>query len=176
LWGVVFESFRKRVIFLPAIEHREYIKATINVCFDLARNIDVHTQTTSHTKEKAVGGVTTGLIEKGESVTWEAVHFGVRQRLTAKIIEMERPYRFVDVMIKGAFHSFRHTHTFESENDGTVMEDRFEYKSPFGVIGRLADILFLEKYMTKFIVARAKALKEIAEFGDYDTRESSDYK
>jgi ligand-binding SRPBCC domain-containing protein len=164
------------VIFLPVIEHREYIKAPINVCFDLARNIDIHTLTTSHTKEKAVGGVTNGLIEEGESVTWEAVHLGIRQRLTAKIIEMERPYRFVDVMVEGAFHSFRHTHTFKSENDGTVMGDRFEYKSPFGVIGRLADILFLEKYMTNFIVGRAKALKEIAEAEIMNTRESSDYK
>lgn len=148
---------------MPVITHQEYIKAPIEVCFDLARNIDVHTETTSHTKERAVGGVTTGLIEKGESVTWEAVHLGVKQRLTAKIIEMERPYRFVDVMVRGAFKSFTHTHTFEMKDERTVMTDHFDYKSPFGVIGKLADRLFLEKYMTDFIVRRAKALKEIAE-------------
>jgi ligand-binding SRPBCC domain-containing protein len=148
---------------MPIIEHHEFIKAPVEVCFDLARNVEVHTQTTSHTNERAVGGVTTGLLEKGDSVTWEAVHLGVKQRLTAKIIEMERPYRFVDVMVKGAFHSFVHTHTFESRDNGTVMVDLFEYKSPFGVVGRLADLLFLEKYMTKFLVRRAVALKEIAE-------------
>ncbi|MDR7073057.1 SRPBCC family protein [Fictibacillus barbaricus] len=152
---------------MPVIQHKEYIAAPIEICFDLARNINVHTQTTSHTKEKAIGGVTSGLIEEGESVTWEAVHLGVKQRLTAKIIEMERPYRFVDVMVKGAFHSFTHTHTFEDTNEGTVMVDHFEYKSPFGIIGKLADFLFLEKYMTNFLVTRAKALKDIAESGDY---------
>ncbi|RZT21698.1 MULTISPECIES: SRPBCC family protein [Fictibacillus] len=148
---------------MPVITHHEYIKAPIEVCFDLARNIDVHTETTSHTKERAVGGVTTGLIDEGESVTWEAIHFGVKQRLTAKIIDMDRPHRFVDVMVKGAFHSFTHTHTFERKDDGTVMTDHFVYKSPFGVIGKIADRLFLEKYMTDFLVRRAKALKEIAE-------------
>lgn len=148
---------------MPIIKHQEYIKAPIEFCFDLARNIDVHTETTSYTKERAIGGVTTGLIGKGDSVTWEAVHLGVKQRLTAKIIEMERPHRFVDVMVKGAFHSFTHIHTFELKDEGIVMTDHFDYTSPLGVIGKLADRLFLEKYMTDFIVRRAKALKEIAE-------------
>jgi ligand-binding SRPBCC domain-containing protein len=148
---------------MPVINHQEYIKAHLEVCFDLAKNVDVHTDTNSHTNERAVGGVTSGLMENRDLVTWEAVHLGVKQRLTAKIVEMERPHRFVDVMVKGAFHSFRHTHTFEIKGEGTVMTDQFDYKSPFGMIGRLADRLFLEKYMTDFIVRRAKALKEIAE-------------
>ncbi|WNB92799.1 SRPBCC family protein [Bacillus sp. NEB1478] len=148
---------------MPVIEHRECIQAPIEMCFDLARNVEVHTQTTSHTKERAVSGITSGLMEKGDSVTWEAVHIGIKQRLTAKIIEMERPFHFVDVMVKGAFHSFTHTHTFEESNDGTVMVDHFDYKSPLGILGNLADWLFLKKYMTRFLVKRAKALKEIAE-------------
>ncbi|ANX13587.1 cell division protein [Fictibacillus arsenicus] len=154
---------------MPVIKHQEYIKAPIEVCFDLARNVDIHTVTTSHTKERALGGVTSGLMENGDSVTWEAVHLGVKQRLTAKIIEMDRPYQFVDVMVEGAFHSFRHTHTFEVKDKGTVMTDHFDYKSPFGVIGKLADRLFLERYMTDFLVRRAKALKEIAE-NNYNNR------
>ena len=148
---------------MPIIKHHEFIKASPELCFDLARNVDVHTQTTSHTKERAVGGVTTGLMEKGDSVTWEAVHLGIKQRLTAKIVEMDRPRMFVDVMVKGAFQSFVHTHTFEQKEDGTVMVDHFHYTSPLGVIGRLADWLFLEKYMTNFLVRRAKALKDLAE-------------
>lgn len=152
---------------MPIIEHREFIKASPEICFDLARNVDVHTQTTSHTKERAVGGITTGLMEKGDFVTWEAIHLGVKQRLTAKIIEMDRPHMFVDVMVKGAFRSFVHTHTFEPKENGTVMIDHFHYTSPLGVIGRLADWLFLEKYMTHFLVGRAKALKEIAESKDH---------
>ena len=43
------------------------------------------------------------------------------------------------------------------------MIDTFEYKSPFGPIGMIADKLFLEKYMTDFIISRAKELKRIAE-------------
>jgi ligand-binding SRPBCC domain-containing protein len=148
---------------MPLIEHQQFIKAPVELCFDLARNVDIHTQTTSKTKERAVGGVTEGLFEKGDMVTWEATHFGIKQRLTAKVTLMEPPHKFIDVMVQGAFHSFTHTHQFLEADGGTLMIDQFQYKSPFGIIGVAADKLFLERYMRKFIVSRAAELKKIAE-------------
>lgn len=148
---------------MPVISYEIYVEAPVEVCFDLTRNVDVHTETTAKTKERAIAGVTSGFMEKGDSVTWEAVHLGVKQKLTAKITEMERPHRFTDVMVKGAFHSFTHTHEFIGRGSGTIMKDRFEYRSPLGILGILADRLFLEKYMTRFIADRAVELKRIAE-------------
>ena len=148
---------------MPIIKLETFIKAPIDVCFDFARNVEIHTKTTSHTKERAVGGVTKGLLKKGDEITWEAVHFGVNQRLTAKISEIDEPYTFTDVMVKGAFLSFTHTHSFIEKDKGTIMKDHFVYQSPFGIIGQLADKLFLEKYMTRFLVTRANELKKIAE-------------
>lgn len=154
---------------MPIITHKQYIQAPIDVCFDLARNVEIHTKTTAGTKEKAIGGVTEGLLEMGDTVTWEATHFGIKQRLTAKVTHMENPTEFVDVMIKGAFKSFTHTHQFLEEKDGTLMIDIFDYQSPLGLIGVFADKLFLEKYMTGFIRNRAQELKKIAEENEIDT-------
>ncbi|WP_077618269.1 SRPBCC family protein [Bacillus sinesaloumensis] len=148
---------------MPIITHKQFIQAPVEVCFDLARSVDIHIETTAKTKEKAVDGVTQGLLEIGDTVTWEATHFGIKQRLTAKITHMEKPYVFVDSMVKGVFSSFTHTHQFTEENGGTLMIDTFEYKSPFGPLGIIADKLFLEKYMTGFIITRAKELKKFAE-------------
>ena len=47
------------------------------------------------------------------------------------------------------------------------MRDVFDYSSPFGPLGRLADWLFLEAYMTRFIVERAEHLKALAEGDDW---------
>ena len=148
---------------MPIIKHDVFINAPINVCFDLTRNVDVHTVTTSKTKERSIAGVIVGMMENGDTVTWEATHFGIKQKLTAKIIEMEKPYKFTDVMVKGAFHSFTHTHEFIESGTGTIMKDTFSYKSPFGILGVIVDKLFLEKYMRNFIENRAKELKRIAE-------------
>ncbi len=148
---------------MPIIILETYVKAPIDMCFDFSRNVEIHTKTTSQTQEQAVGGITTGLLKQGDEITWEAIHFGVKQRLTAKISEMDEPYTFTDVMVKGAFHSFSHTHEFIENGSGTIMKDIFEYKSPFGIIGQLADKFFLEKYMRDFLVSRANELKKLAE-------------
>jgi ligand-binding SRPBCC domain-containing protein len=148
---------------MPVITNEIFIKAPIEKCFDLARNVDIHAKTVSKTKERVVGGVTAGLLELGDVVTFEAVHFGVKQRLTAKVTKMEKPSYFVDEMLCGAFKSFVHTHEFQAINNGTLMIDHFNYTSPFGVVGTALDKLFLEKYMKAFITGRSLELKRIAE-------------
>lgn len=148
---------------MPVIEMSLYIQAPVERCFDLARSIDIHMESTSQTQERAIAGRTSGLIELNETVTWEAVHLGVRQRLTVLITEMEAPHRFVDEMVNGAFQRFTHVHEFIPYENGTLMKDRFDYTSPLGVLGRLADMLFLEKYMTRFLHQRNEYIKAAAE-------------
>ncbi|OCT15817.1 cell division protein [Paenibacillus pectinilyticus] len=148
---------------MPIIESELYINAPIEVCFDLARSIDIHAKSTSQTKERAIGGVTSGLIELGQSVTWEAIHFGIKQQLTAQITEMDFPHRFVDEQIRGAFKRFRHTHEFIEVNGGTLMIDIFEYDAPFGIMGKLASALFLKSYMERFLMKRNIYIKKVAE-------------
>ncbi len=135
--------------------------------FDLARSIEAHQQSAEGTHERAVAGVTSGLIGLGDEVTWEARHFGVKQRLTVRITGFERPARFQDIMIAGAFQSMRHDHEFIARPPGTLMVDRFEFESPFGLLGRMADRLFLFGYMRRFLVRRNQVLKALAESEDW---------
>src|SRR5690606_23982501 len=123
----------------------------------------VHMDSMAQTSERAVGGRTSGRIELGESVTWEAVHLGVRQRLTARITAFEAPNRFVDEMVSGAFSRFWHEHRFEERDGGTLMTDVFDYTSPLGPLGRLADVLFLRRYMERLLVGRNEHIKQLAE-------------
>ncbi|MCU0238574.1 MAG: SRPBCC family protein [Pyrinomonadaceae bacterium] len=95
---------------MPKIELETIINAPIERVFDLARCIDLHAESLSHTNEKAIAGVTKGLINLGETVTWEATHFGIRQNLTSIITVCERPYKFSDAMVSGAFARFDHHH------------------------------------------------------------------
>jgi ligand-binding SRPBCC domain-containing protein len=148
---------------MPRIEIKTKIKASKEVVFDLSRSIDLHKISTEKTNEKAIAGKTSGLIGLNESVTWRAKHFGVYQNLTSKITEYERPNYFVDEMQKGAFSEFKHEHHFKELNGETLMTDFFEYKSPFGILGKLADKLFLKKYMTELLSERNRIVKEFAE-------------
>ena len=148
---------------MPRIELTTVIAAPIETVFDLARSIDVHAESQSGHGEKAVAGRTSGLIEEGEEVTWEARHLGMRQRLTSRIVAMRRPTYFRDSMVRGAFSTMGHDHIFESTPAGTVMKDVFDYTSPLGLLGRLADWLFLKSYMRRLLEERNQVLKQRAE-------------
>jgi ligand-binding SRPBCC domain-containing protein len=148
---------------MPVIHLETIIKADRGIVFDLARSIDLHQISTAHTNERAIAGKTSGLIELNESVTWQAKHFGIVQHLTSKITAMEYPSYFIDEMISGAFKSFKHEHLFEQKSESTLMVDIFNYTSPMGILGKVADGLFLRKYMVNLLLIRNKVIKEHAE-------------
>lgn len=140
-----------------------FIKADIRKVFDLARDIDFHSESTSHTNEKAIAGRTTGLIENNETVTFRAKHLGVYQTHTSKIVDMEIPYQFTDYMLKGTFKSLHHQYLFKEVEGGTLMTDILKFESPFGIVGKLFNFFFLKKYMKNFIEHRNALLKEFSE-------------
>ncbi|MDQ3049102.1 MAG: SRPBCC family protein [Bacteroidota bacterium] len=136
-------------------------------CFDLARSIDVHMASTGSTNEKAIAGVITGLICKGETVTWKAKHLGFYHKLTTLITEMEASQSFTDEQQKGPFKKIHHRHFFEFKNDRTIMTDVFEFESPFGIIGKLFDKIYLQKYLYRFLSSRNAVIKRIAESDEW---------
>ena len=148
---------------MPVIHITTTIDCPIEIAFDLSRSIDLHAESTSHTDEKAVAGRTSGLIELGEQVTWEATHFWRRQRLTSEITKFDRPHHFRDSMVDGAFKRFDHDHHFVEESGKTVMNDRFDYTSPLGFLGSIADALFLKRYMSGLLTKRNELIKKVAE-------------
>src|SRR5262249_2051132 len=156
-------SIHEVVRVMPVIELSTPAAAPPERVFDLARSIDLHVRSTSHTGERAVGGLASGLIGPGEEVTWRAKHLGVWQSLTVRITEFERLAHFADEMVQGAFRRMVHHHYFEPRPQGTLMRDVFQYESPFGLLGRVADYLFLERYMRTLLIERNRIIREIAE-------------
>ena len=78
---------------------------------------------------------------------------------------------FADEMVNGAFSEFKHEHHFADLNGGTLMIDYFDYKSPFGILGNLADKVFLEKYMTDLLSERNRIVGISTWRSRHETRE-----
>lgn len=152
---------------MPVIKLEIKINAPIERVFDLARSIDLHKDSMSKYDERAVAGKMSGLIEMNETVTWEATHFGVRQQLTSKITAFDRPNYFRDSMVSGAFARFDHDHFFEEINGETLIKDAFDFDSPLGILGKIADFLFVESHLREMLEERNKLIKRIAESEDW---------
>jgi len=140
-----------------------FINAPKERCFKLSTSIDLHKISADQTKEEAIAGRTSGLIQLHETVTWRAKHFGIWFKMKVKIVDFENPNYFVDEMIKGPFKYMRHRHDFESKDNGTLMKCTFEFASPFGPIGSIVDKLIMRKHMTNFLEKRNQTIKTFAE-------------
>jgi ligand-binding SRPBCC domain-containing protein len=66
-------------------------------------------------------------------------------------------------MVRGAFKTFSHRHTFHEQSGGTIMVDDLIKRPRSAPSGLLADKLFLERYMRASLLERAQALNLMAE-------------
>lgn len=148
---------------MPQIVVETLIRAPIQIVFDAARDARLHTETTGWTREQIVAGRSSGLFELHDEVTFQATHFWIRQKLSARIVEMNPPQMFADEMLAGAFKKLRHEHHFQSVGPATKMTDVLFWTAPLGVLGKLADRAFLVRYMTRFLERRNRALKVFLE-------------
>lgn len=151
---------------MVTIRETTLIRAPLERCFDLSRSIEVHLLGNIHFRESAVaiGGRTAGLIELGERVTWRAKHFWFWHELTSEITRYQRPTYFQDVMVRGIFRCMRHDHHFRTVgNGGTEMRDVFVFAAPAYLLGRIAEFLFLRRYMRKLLRERNRVIRRVAE-------------
>ena len=148
---------------MPTIHLTTLIHAPVERVFKLSRHIALHKKSMEHTGERAVGGITTGMINLDETVTWEAKHLFKKRRFTSKITAMKLYESFVDEMIKGDFKSFKHQHHFKQIDNGTIIIDILDYETPYGIIGQLVNTFYLHHYLEGLIKNRNRVIKEYAE-------------
>jgi ligand-binding SRPBCC domain-containing protein len=148
---------------MTTIELKTIIDAPVERCFLLSLSVDLHTLSTRETNERAISGVTSGLMKLNDVVTWRAKHFGIYQNLTSKISAYEKPNYFVSEMVSGAFKKLHHQHIFEFRNGKTEMTDIFSFQAPLGILGDFFSSLVLKNYMKGFLIKRNDTIKEVAE-------------
>jgi ligand-binding SRPBCC domain-containing protein len=149
---------------MQTIDLQTRIAAPPDRCFLLSLNVDLHKESTAQTSERAIAGVTHGLIGPNQSVTWQARHFGLMLTHATLISEYTRPTYFQDIMTKGAFKTFVHDHHFDTLSDGTtLMRDTLRFSAPLGPLGWLAETLVLRRYLTGFLVERNHLIQQVAE-------------
>jgi len=150
------------------IELATDIAAPRERCFDLARSIDLHLLSTGPTGEKAIAGVTSGLIGLGQEVTWQGRHLGFRITHQSRITQYQRPDHFQDRMVAGRFRHFCHDHYFEQTGpENTTMRDSLEFEAPMGFLGRIVETMLLKTHLRELLERRNECIKRVAESNDW---------
>jgi ligand-binding SRPBCC domain-containing protein len=79
----------------------------------------------------------------------------------SEITHIEQGKYFIDEQRKGPYKMWHHEHFIEPHAQGVLMTDIVSYMPPFGIIGTLANWLFISKQLEKIFAYRIKAIDEI---------------
>jgi ligand-binding SRPBCC domain-containing protein len=145
------------------IQLTTFVAAPQERVFDLSRSVDLHKHSMSKYEEKIMKGTMTGLMNLQDEVTWKAKHLWKERVLRIRVTELRRPDYFKDEQVDGDFLSMKHEHHFKPIENGTIMIDQFHYAVKHGVLGKLVNGLFLEKYLKRLLGERNATIKRMAE-------------
>ena len=144
------------------------VRAPAGRCFDLARSVDLHVDSSTGISARAVGGRTSGLSGEGDATTWSARFFGVRFAMTTRIENLAPPERFGDRLARGLLRQFAHVYRFEATPDGGCsMSDELTVEAPFGPLGRMMERIYLARRMRGLMRQRLGHIKRVAEGDDW---------
>lgn len=123
--------------------------------FSDARNLDALTPPWLGFEIVTPGGIS---MRSGALIDYRITVHGIPMRWRTEIAEWDPPRRFVDVQLRGPYHVWRHEHTFEEREGGTLCGDRVEYR-PRG--GALMNRLFVRRDIERIFRFRQDRLREI---------------
>ncbi|MCK6617485.1 MAG: SRPBCC family protein [Cyclobacteriaceae bacterium] len=84
---------------------------------------------------------------------------GIPMNWTTEITHVQEPYYFVDEQRFGPYALWHHQHHFKEVAGGIEMTDEVNYAVPFGIIGRMANWLFVERELNRIFDFRYKVLE-----------------
>jgi ligand-binding SRPBCC domain-containing protein len=86
--------------------------------------------------------------------------FNIPLNWTTEITHVNEPHFFIDDQKSGPFKTWHHQHHFREIEGGVEMTDIVNYAAPFGILGRLAEKLVVDKKVKGIFDFRHKLLEQ----------------
>lgn len=86
---------------------------------------------------------------------------GIKMNWVTEITHISERKFFVDEQRFGPYAMWHHEHHFEERDGGVLMRDVLHYKVPYGIVGTIADALFVDKKVEQIFAFRKKTIEEL---------------
>lgn len=87
---------------------------------------------------------------------------GVKTNWVTEITQVKEQEFFIDEQRFGPYKMWHHEHWFEKTADNkTLMKDKISYKIPFGILGKLAQVIFIKKQLQQIFNHRYITLDKL---------------
>lgn len=85
---------------------------------------------------------------------------GIKVHWVTEITQVKEPFHFIDEQLFGPYALWHHQHHFREVAGGVEMTDEVNYAIPFGLLGRLAHLIFVGGEVNRIFNHRFKVLEE----------------
>jgi ligand-binding SRPBCC domain-containing protein len=85
---------------------------------------------------------------------------GIKTNWVTEITHVVDKSYFVDEQRVGPYTMWHHQHIISPVKNGVLMKDIISYKPPFGILGNIANVLFIRKKLKSIFNYRTKVLEE----------------
>ena len=89
--------------------------------------------------------------------------FGIKMDWVTEILHVKEHQYFIDEQRFGPYAFWHHQHIFEIVDGGVLVKDLIHYKVPLGIIGTLANAIFVESQIEDIFNHRQKVLEKVME-------------
>jgi ligand-binding SRPBCC domain-containing protein len=86
---------------------------------------------------------------------------GISTKWVTEIKKVNAPHYFYDEQLSGPFAMFQHQHHFKEVKGGVEMTDEVNYAVPFGLLGQVANEIFVERKLNSIFDHRYQILSEL---------------
>lgn len=102
-------------------------------------------------------------VYQGQIITYKVSPLPlIKMNWVTEITAVKEKEFFIDEQRFGPYAMWHHEHFFERLSNGnTLMRDKVSYKIPFGVLGRIAQVLFIKKQLLAIFNYRVQKLEKL---------------
>ncbi len=86
---------------------------------------------------------------------------GIRVKWKTEICKVKDQEYFMDKQVRGPYKVWEHTHSFIETSAGVMMIDIVNYELPLGVLGKLAEKLYVNKKIESIFDYRKEVLEKL---------------
>lgn len=97
----------------------------------------------------------------GQMIDYSLRLMGLRLRWRSEITHYAPPHGFTDEQRRGPYQRWSHRHTFEESAEGVTITDDVEYEIPYGVVGQIAHVVYVQWALKRIFDYRAHMIAEV---------------
>lgn len=144
-------------------EKRQQIKASIDEAWEyFSTPLNLSKITPSYMNFEILSDLRDGKMYPGQIIQYKVRPIAnIPLSWTTEITHVIDKKYFVDEQRFGPYRFWHHQHWFESNENGVLMTDTVHYALPLGILGRLANSLFVAKQLEDIFEYRFKVVDEL---------------